>query len=117
MSEEKKLAHNEYLKVDSNYLRGTLAEGLADTSTGGLTEDEQQLLKFHGCYLQDDRDLRANRRKHKLEKAFSFLIRIRVPGGVATPHQWIEMDRMSNEFANGTLKLTTRQALSASWCH
>ena len=110
MSEEKKLASNEYLKIESNYLRGTLAEGLANTSTGGLTEDEQQLLKFHGCYQQDDRDLRANRRKHKLEKAYSFLIRIRVPGGVATPKQWIEMDRLSTEFANHTIKLTTRQA-------
>lgn len=110
MSEEKKLAHNEYMKIDSNYLRGTLAEGLADTSTGGLTEDEQQLLKFHGCYLQDDRDIRAGRRKHKLEKAFSFLIRVRVPGGVATPAQWIKMDNLANDYANGTIKLTTRQA-------
>ena len=110
MSEEKKLAHNEYLKIDSNYLRGTLAEGLADTSTGGLTEDEQQLLKFHGCYLQDDRDIRAGRRRHKLEKAFSFLIRVRVPGGVATPAQWIQMDDLATNYANGTLKLTTRQA-------
>ena len=68
MSDEKKLAHNEHLKIDSNYLRGTLAEGLADTSTGGLTEDEQQLLKFHGCYLQDDRDIRAGRRMNKIGK-------------------------------------------------
>ncbi|MDB4403882.1 NADPH-dependent assimilatory sulfite reductase hemoprotein subunit [Akkermansiaceae bacterium] len=110
MSEEKKLAHNEHMKVDSNYLRGTLAKGLADTSTGGLTEDEQQLLKFHGCYLQDDRDIRAGRRKHKLEKAFSFLIRVRVPGGVATPEQWIKMDNLATDYANGTIKLTTRQA-------
>ncbi len=107
---EKKLAHNEYLKVDSNYLRGTLAEGIADYSTGGLTEDEQQLLKFHGCYLQDDRDLRANRRKHKLEKAFSFLIRIRVPGGVTTPQQWLDLDTLCTTYANHTIKLTTRQA-------
>ncbi len=110
MSEEKELAYNEHLKTDSNYLRGTLAEGLANTSTGGLTEDEQQLLKFHGCYLQDDRDLRAGRRKKKLEKAFSFLIRVRVPGGVATPEQWIKMDDLANTYANGTIKLTTRQA-------
>ena len=107
---EKKLAHNEYLKIDSNYLRGTLAEGIADYSTGGLSEDEQQLLKFHGCYLQDDRDLRPERRQHKLEKAFSFLIRIRVPGGVATPDQWIQMDDLCTTYANHTLKLTTRQA-------
>ena len=110
MSDEKKLAHNEYLKVESNYLRGTLAAGLANTATGGLTEDEQQLLKFHGCYLQDDRDLRKGRRKHKLEKAFSFLIRVRVPGGVATPQQWIQMDNLATDYGNGTIKLTTRQA-------
>lgn len=110
MSDEKKLARNEDLKAESHYLRGTLAEGLADTSTGGLTEDEQQLLKFHGCYLQDDRDLRAGRRKHKLEKAFSFLIRVRVPGGVATPQQWLQMDDLATTYANGTIKLTTRQA-------
>lgn len=110
MSEEKKLAQNEYLKLNSNYLRGTLAEGLADTSTGGLTEDEQQLLKFHGCYLQDDRDVRAGRRARKLEKAFSFLIRVRIPGGVVSPDQWIKIDDLATNFANGTIKLTTRQA-------
>ncbi|GAA5119946.1 NADPH-dependent assimilatory sulfite reductase hemoprotein subunit [Luteolibacter yonseiensis] len=107
---EKKLSANEYIKIDSNYLRGTIAEGLADLSTGSMVEDDQQLLKFHGTYQQDDRDIRAGRRKHKLEKAFSFMIRIRVPGGVATPHQWLETDRLATQFANGTIKLTTRQA-------
>jgi sulfite reductase (NADPH) hemoprotein beta-component len=110
MSEEKKLSANEYIKTRSNYLRGTIAEGLADVSTGSMSEDDQQLLKFHGTYQQDDRDLRAGRRKHKLEKAYSFMIRIRVPGGVATPAQWLEVDRMATQFANGTIKLTTRQA-------
>jgi sulfite reductase (NADPH) hemoprotein beta-component len=110
MSEEKKLSANEYIKIRSNYLRGTIAEGLADVSTGAMSEDDQQLLKFHGTYQQDDRDLRADRRKHKLDKAYSFMIRIRVPGGVATPGQWLEVDRMATQFANGTIKLTTRQA-------
>jgi sulfite reductase (NADPH) hemoprotein beta-component len=110
MSEEKKLAANEYIKIASNYLRGTIAEGLADQSTGAMSDDDQQLLKFHGTYQQDDRDLRAERRKHKLEKAYSFMIRIRVPGGVATPAQWLEVDRMATQFANHTIKLTTRQA-------
>jgi len=110
MSEEKKLSANEYIKIRSNYLRGTIAEGLADLSTGAMSDDDQQLLKFHGTYQQDDRDLRADRRKHKLEKAYSFMIRIRVPGGVATPRQWLETDRMATQFANGTIKLTTRQA-------
>jgi sulfite reductase (NADPH) hemoprotein beta-component len=107
---DQKLAANEYIKIRSNYLRGTIKEGLADLSTGSMSEDDQQLLKFHGTYQQDDRDLRANRRKHKLDKAYSFMIRIRVPGGVATPQQWLETDRMATQFANGTIKLTTRQA-------
>jgi sulfite reductase (NADPH) hemoprotein beta-component len=105
-----KLSANEYIKIDSNYLRGTIAEGLADLSTGSMVEDDQQLLKFHGTYQQDDRDIRAGRRKHKLEKAYSFMIRIRVPGGVASPHQWLETDRLATQYANGTIKLTTRQA-------
>jgi len=110
MSEEKKLSANEGIKIRSHYLRGTIAEGLSDVSTGSMSADDQQLLKFHGTYQQDDRDLRAGRRKHKLEKAYSFMIRIRVPGGVATPAQWLEVDRMATQFANGTIKLTTRQA-------
>ena len=110
MSEEKKLSPNEGIKIASNYLRGTIAEGLADVTTGSMSAHDQQLLKFHGTYQQDDRDLRAERRKHKLEKAYSFMIRIRVPGGVATPAQWLEVDRMATQFANGTIKLTTRQA-------
>ncbi|MDQ8191118.1 NADPH-dependent assimilatory sulfite reductase hemoprotein subunit [Roseibacillus persicicus] len=105
-----KLSANEGIKTRSNYLRGTLAEGLQDLSTGSLSEDDQQLLKFHGTYQQDDRDIRAGRRAHKLEKAYSFMIRIRVPGGVTTPIQWQEVDRMADQFANGTIKLTTRQA-------
>jgi sulfite reductase (NADPH) hemoprotein beta-component len=110
MSEEKKLSANEGIKTRSNYLRGTLAEGIADLSTGAISEDDQQLIKFHGSYMQDDRDLRPDRRKHRLEKAYSFMIRIRVPGGVTTPHQWLEVDRMASQYANGTIKLTTRQA-------
>ena len=107
---EKKLSANEGIKTRSNYLRGTIEEGLTDLSTGSMSEDDQQLLKFHGTYQQDDRDLRPDRRKHRLEKAYSFMIRIRVPGGVANAHQWLETDRLAEQFANGTIKLTTRQA-------
>lgn len=110
MSDEKKLAANEGIKTRSNFLRGTIAEGLGDLSTGGLCADDQQLIKFHGSYQQDDRDIRAARRKHKLEKAYSFMIRIRVPAGVSTAQQWLEMDRMCEQFGNGDFKLTTRQA-------
>lgn len=107
---EPKLSANEGIKTRSNFLRGTIAEGLADLSTGSLSEDDQQLIKFHGSYQQDDRDLRADRRKHRLEKAYSFMIRIRVPGGVATSQQWLDTDHLAGTFANGTIKLTTRQA-------
>ncbi len=82
MSDEPKLAHNETIKTNSRFLRGTLEEGLAAVATGGISEDDQQLIKFHGIYLQDDRDLRAERAKRKLDKAYSFMARLRVPGGV-----------------------------------
>ena len=100
----------EGIKEASDFLRGTILEGLADTSTGAIANDDTQLTKFHGIYQQDDRDLRVQRRKEKREKAFSFMIRVRVPAGVCTPQQWLEMDRLANQYANGTLKLTTRQA-------
>ena len=109
MIEEKKLSPNEPLKVNSDYLRGTLAEEIADTSNGAISADSQQLSKFHGMYLQDDRDVRAGRRKKKLDKAYSFLIRVRLPGGVSTPAQWLAMDTLADQYANGTLKITTRQ--------
>ncbi len=107
---EQKLAANEYIKIRSNYLRGNLAEELADVSTGSISEDNQQLIKFHGSYMQDDRDLRADRRKHRLEKAYSFMIRIRVPGGVSTPAQWLATDALCEKYGNHDFKLTTRQA-------
>tara|TARA_R110000850_G_scaffold212642_2_gene338416 strand:- start:1 stop:1758 length:1758 start_codon:yes stop_codon:yes gene_type:complete len=101
---------NEGIKDASQYLRGTILEGLANTATGSLSKDDQQLTKFHGIYQQDDRDIRKERRKKKLEAAYSFMIRVRVPGGVSSPQQWIDMDRIAQEHANGAIKLTTRQA-------
>ena len=105
-----KLHKNEGIKDRSDYLRGTILEGLADVSTGSIAADDQQLTKFHGLYQQDDRDVRSDRRKHKLDKAYSFLARICLPGGICTPEQWILMDELANYCAFNTLKLTTRQA-------
>lgn len=110
MTTEKEPSKNEGIKEASHYLRGTILEGLADASTGAISEDDSQLLKFHGSYLQDDRDLRNQRRQQKLEKAFIFMIRVAVPGGVCTPAQWLEIDRISTQHANDTIKITTRQA-------
>ncbi len=105
------LSRNETIKSDSNFLRGTIAEGLTDRISGALAEDDTQLTKFHGIYQQDDRDLRAERTKKMMEKAFIFMARLRVPGGVLTPRQWIAMQDMAEERGNGTLRLTTRQTI------
>jgi sulfite reductase (NADPH) hemoprotein beta-component len=105
----KEFSRNERIKEASAYLRGTLAEGLTQIATGAIAEDDQQLVKFHGMYLQDDRDLRPERTKKKLEKAFSFMIRLRIPGGVCTPEQWLKLDRIARDYGNGTMRLTTRQ--------
>ncbi len=100
---------NEGIKVASNLLRGTIAEDLADTSTGAISEQNGQLTKFHGLYLQDDRDLRNALKKAGQEKAFSFMLRVRLPGGRATPAQWIALDSLAGEIASPSLRLTTRQ--------
>ncbi len=104
------LSKNETIKEASRYLRGTIAEGLDEAVTGGIVEDDQQLTKFHGIYLQDDRDLRPERRRKRMERAFGFMVRVRVPGGITTPAQWLEMDRIADAYGTGTLRLTTRQA-------
>ncbi|KJK89948.1 Sulfite reductase subunit beta [Metarhizium anisopliae BRIP 53284] len=100
---------NEDIKIASNYLRGTILEGLKDTSTGAISASDQQLTKFHGTYMQDDRDIRDERKAQGLEPAYSFMIRCRLPGGVATPKQWVQMDDISTSLGNETMKLTTRQ--------
>ncbi|KAI9679293.1 MAG: hypothetical protein M1817_005313 [Caeruleum heppii] len=100
---------NEDIKIESNYLRGTIAEGLEDQSTGAISAADQQLTKFHGTYMQDDRDLRDERKAQGLEPAYSFMIRCRLPGGVATASQWLQMDSISSSYGNETMKLTTRQ--------
>ena len=100
----------ERIKDASNYLRGTLVSSLQDPLTDALAEDDTQLSKYHGIYQQDDRDLRDERRRQKLEPHYQFLVRIRVPGGVCTPTQWLEIDRIANTWCNNTIRLTTRQA-------
>ncbi len=107
----KELSRNEHIKEASNYLRGTLAEGLRREITGAITEDDAQLVKFHGMYLQDDRDLRSERTRKKMEKAFAFMIRVRVPGGALTGAQWLALDQVARDYGNGTVRLTTRQSV------
>ena len=96
------VSRNERIKEASDYLRGTLAQGLREEITGAIAEDDQQLIKFHGMYLQDDRDLRPERTRKKMEKAFAFMIRVRIPGGVLSPQQWLALDRVARDYGNGT---------------
>ncbi|KAK0238827.1 sulfite reductase subunit beta [Armillaria nabsnona] len=99
---------NEHIKAASQYLRGTIAEGLQDFSTGALAPSDGQLTKFHGIYQQDDRDIRDERQAQGVEPAYSFMIRVRMPGGVCTPEQWLQMDEIADEHGCGTFKITTR---------
>lgn len=99
----------EQVKTDSRFLRGGIVEGLADPVTGAISDNDGKLLKFHGSYQQDDRDLRDERRRQKLEPAYAFMLRARLPGGVVTPAQWLVFDRIAREHANGSLRITSRQ--------
>ncbi|MBP2000285.1 sulfite reductase (NADPH) hemoprotein beta-component [Paenibacillus shirakamiensis] len=100
----------EEIKRRSMYLRGSLLETLADPITGSIPEDDNRLMKHHGSYMQDDRDLRNERHKQKLEPAYQFMLRVRAAGGVVTPEQWLMMDEVAHKYANGTIRLTTRQS-------
>ena len=106
-----KLHKNESIKSASEFLRGTILEGLSESVTGSISAEDQQLTKFHGIYQQDNRDNRAERRRKKLDKAYTFMARICLPGGICTPEQWIAVNDLANFCEFDTLKITTRQAL------
>ncbi len=101
----------EQLKSGSRRLRGSLLESLADPVTGALASPDQVLIKYHGSYQQDDRDLREERRRQKLEPAHAFMIRTRTPGGVLRPAQWVGLDAIARKHAARGLRITTRQAI------
>ncbi len=111
MSEQNKLSAVEKIKLASKGLRGTLKESLENQLTGALYEDDQSLIKFHGMYQQDDRDRREERTAKKLEWLYSFMIRLRLPGGFLTPEQWIGLHHIAGEHSTGTIKITTRQTV------
>jgi len=111
MSEKSNLSAVERIKTSSDGLRGTLKESLDEGLTGALYEDDQSLIKFHGLYQQDDRDRREERSAKKLEWLYSFMIRLRLPGGFLTPEQWIGLHHVAGEHSTGTIKITTRQTV------
>jgi sulfite reductase (NADPH) hemoprotein beta-component len=104
------LTEVEHVKEKSHYLRGTINESLIDNITGAMRTDDTHLIKFHGTYQQSDRDTESERKKQKLEPLFSFMIRIRVPGGISTTTQFLRICELADKYANATIKLTTRQA-------
>ena len=106
---EGKLADNERLKRESNNLRGTIEADLKDDLTGGFTADNFQLIRFHGMYQQDDRDIRAERSKQKLEPLHNVMLRARLPGGIILPDQWLAIDKFAEEQTiYGSTRLTPR---------
>ncbi|MFA7441225.1 MAG: NADPH-dependent assimilatory sulfite reductase hemoprotein subunit [Sphingomonadaceae bacterium] len=111
-----KLSYDESMKARSDYLRGTISDGLLDRITGSVPEeDDVKLMKFHGIYQQDDRDIRDERRRQKLEPAYQFMIRVRLPGGICTPAQWLKLDELARAHGGETLRLTTRQTFQFHW--
>ncbi len=101
----------ERIKRESRHLRGTLRQSLSNPVTGALYADDVQLLKFHGGYQQDDRDLREARRLAKLEPDYSFFLRLRLPGGVLSSVQWLAMDAAATRFGTRGIRMTTRQTI------
>jgi sulfite reductase (NADPH) hemoprotein beta-component len=104
-----RLSPDESLKAGSDQLRGTITTGLLEEITRAVPGSDPKLMKFHGLYQQDDRDLRDERRRQKLEPAFSFMVRLRLPGGICSPAQWLKLDELARAYAGETLRLTTRQ--------
>ncbi len=111
MKKQSNLSAVEHIKRKSRGLRGSITESITDAITGQVREDDTQVIKFHGMYQQDDRDVREERAKKKLEQLYSFMIRLRLPGGVLNPNQWIATHHIAGEHATGVIKITTRQTV------
>jgi sulfite reductase (NADPH) hemoprotein beta-component len=111
MVEKNNLSAIEKIKMASDGLRGTIKESLSDEITGAIREDDQALIKFHGMYQQDDRDRREERAAKKLDRLYSFMIRLRLPGGAITAKKWIAANEIANENSTGVIKITTRQTI------
>lgn len=110
-----RLSADESLKAESDYLRGTIALSLLDRITGGVVYEDNKLMKFHGIYQQDDRDIRDERRRQKLEPDYRFMVRVRLPGGICTTEQWLKIDELARAHGGDTVRLTTRQTFQFHW--
>ena len=101
----------EEIKINSNYLRGTIEKSLSNNITGAIADDDQIAIKFHGSYQQDDRDRREQRAEKKLEKLYSFMLRLRIAGGKVSAKEWVGVDAVTTDNANDVIKITTRQTI------
>jgi sulfite reductase (NADPH) hemoprotein beta-component len=110
-----RLNPDETMKANSDYLRGTIAQGLAERITASVPGNDIKLMKFHGIYQQDDRDIRDERRRQKLEPDYRFMIRVRLPGGVCSSAQWLKIDALSRAHGGDQVRLTTRQTFQFHW--
>ena len=111
MSEKNNLSPIEKIKQASDGLRGSIVKSLQDEITGQIREDDQAVIKFHGMYQQDDRDRREERAEKKLDRLYSFMIRLRLPGGFITPEKWIAANEIADANSTGVIKITTRQTI------
>lgn len=111
MSSKKNLSQVEHIKTKSDGLRGTIVESLDKEITGSISDDDQTVVKFHGMYQQDDRDRREERAEKKLDRLYSFMIRLRLPGGAISAKKWIAANEIANENSTGVIKITTRQTI------
>ncbi len=111
MSDKNKLSAIEKIKTASDGLRGSINESLKDEITGAIREDDKAVIKFHGMYEQDDRDRREERAQKKLDRLYTFMIRLRLPGGFITPQKWIAAHHIAGENSTGVIKITTRQTI------
>ena len=111
MDKPVKLSGAETLKAGSHGLRGTVAEEIRGNPRGGISEGAYNLLKFHGTYEQFDRDTATARKQSGQDKEWQFMVRVRAPGGVMTGAQYLALDEIAGRYANGTLKITSRQGI------
>src|ERR1051325_8444627 len=111
MTDKNNLSHIEKVKQASDGLRGTIVQSMQNEITGAISEDDQAVIKFHGMYQQDDRDRREERAEKKLDRLYSFMIRLRLPGGFLTAGPWIAMHEIAGKNSTGVIKITTRQTI------
>src|SRR5947209_8784084 len=98
----------EAIKIASQYLKTILAEEIRSDASH-ISEDAATVLKFHGSYQQDDRDLRTQMKREGKEKAYQFMVRVRIVGGKLDAGQYLGIDELARTVGNGTLRVTTRQ--------